>query len=69
MRLDVDCVYREMFFLIRYGGENNGSVMQFDLSLSLFTADDKKQFFNPDCSLEILVDNIRKRCLCPSDCK
>ena len=39
------------------------------MPLSLFTVDDKKQFFNPDCSLEILVDNIRKRCLCPSDCK
>ena len=56
-----------MFFTIRFGGESSAALVIF--SIALIIAANEEQFFNPNCSLDLLVDDIRRRCHSPKACK
>ncbi len=54
------------FFTVKHGGEYYRAIVQLDLVSQEHSAADEEALFNPDCSLKLLVDSIKKRCNFPN---
>ncbi len=53
-----------MFFTVKHGGEYNTELCRVTSEHYNYAADEEA-LFNPDCSLKLLVDSIKKRCNFP----